>query len=227
MEKAIPKTVGIILDGNRRWAKERGLPKLEGHRRGAENLRACIGWAKDAGVETLIVYGFSTENWNRTEEEVSGLMDLIAGFSAHILPRALEMGIRICFIGTLDKLPEKTLASIKALEEKTRDGDGITLVVALSYGGRAEIVDAVKRLSESERGALTEESFGNMLWTAGIPDPDVIIRTGGQKRLSNFLLWQCAYSELFFIETYWPAFTQEMFHDILREYGNRQQNRGR
>ncbi len=225
--ESIPKTIGIILDGNRRWAKERGLPSLEGHRQGAENLRACITWAREAGVETLIVYGFSTENWNRTEEEVSGLMQLIAGFSAQIAPRALESGTRIRFIGTLDKLPEKTRASIAALEEKTKEGNGIELVVALSYGGRAEIIDAVKRVSEREREVLTEELFAEKLWTAGTADPDLIIRTGGQKRLSNFLLWQCAYSELFFVDEYWPAFTKEAFDDILREYGNRQQNRGK
>jgi undecaprenyl diphosphate synthase len=227
MEKSIPKTVGIILDGNRRWAKERGLPTLEGHRQGAETLRACLKWAKDAGVTTLIVYGFSTENWKRTEEEVSGLMDMIAHFAKEMVPRALETGTRIRFIGLLEKLPEKTRASIAALEKKTQEGEGIELVVALSYGGRAEIVEAMKRVSESEKETLTEEVFGGKLWTAGILDPDLIIRTGGQKRLSNFLLWQCAYSELFFIDTYWPAFTQEMFHDILREYGNRQQNRGK
>lgn len=225
--ESIPKTVGIILDGNRRWAKERGLPALEGHRQGAETLRACLSWAREAGVQTLIVYGFSTENWKRTKEEVSGLMNMIGVFAKDIVPRALETGARIRFIGLLGKLPEKTRESIKALEEKTKSGDGIELVVGLSYGGRAEIVEAVKNMSEEERGALTEETFGEKLWTTGIPDPDLIIRTGGQKRLSNFLLWQSAYSELFFIDAYWPAFTKEEFDDILREYGKRQQNRGK
>lgn len=227
MENAIPKTVGIILDGNRRWAKERNLPTLEGHRQGAQTLRACLKWANDAGVKTLIVYGFSTENWKRTEEEVSGLMDMISHFAKEMVPRALETGTRIRFIGLLETLPKKTRASIAALEEKTKNGEGIELIVALSYGGRAEIVDAVKRISESEKETLTEESFDKKLWTTDIPDPNIIIRTGGQKRLSNFLLWQCAYSELFFVDTYWPAFTKEEFDAILRGYGNRQQNRGK
>ncbi|NTV44836.1 MAG: di-trans,poly-cis-decaprenylcistransferase [Candidatus Yonathbacteria bacterium] len=222
-----PKTVGIILDGNRRWAKEQGLPKIEGHRKGAENLQTCIGWARDAGVETLIVYGFSTENWNRTEEEVSGFMELIAFFAESIKARAIDAGTHVRFIGKLDMLPARTREKIDALEAETAGGTVITLVVALSYGGRAEILNAIGRLSEEDRATLTEESFGAKLWTAGLPDPDLIIRTGGQQRLSNFLPWQSVYSELFFTPTFWPAFTQEEFNSILAAYGTRLINKGK
>jgi len=222
-----PKTVGIILDGNRRWAKERGLPTIEGHRNGAENLQTCVGWAREAGVRTLIVYGFSTENWNRTEEEVSGFMELIAFFAESIKTRAIEAGTRVRFIGKLDMLPARTREKIDALEAETAKGTSITLVVALSYGGRAEILNAIGKLSENERASLTEELFASKLWTAGMPDPDVIIRTGGQQRLSNFLPWQSVYSELFFTPTYWPAFSKEEFDAILATYATRVINKGK
>jgi len=222
-----PRTVGIIMDGNRRWAKEQGLPTIEGHRKGVETLQACTRWAYEMGVKTLIVYAFSTENWQRSEEEVTGIMDLVAFFSEYIADTAIKEGVRIQFIGKRDMLPEKTLQKIETLERATAIGTTITLVVALSYGGRLEIVEAARSLSESDRAELTEESFAKKLWTADISDPDIIIRTGGQKRLSNFLLWQSAYSELFFTPTYWPAFTRDEFARMVTEYGERVRNGGK
>jgi undecaprenyl diphosphate synthase len=227
ISNTIPQTVGIILDGNRRWAQEYGLPIIDGHRRGVETLEECVAWVRDAGIRNLIVYGFSTENWKRSEEEVSDLMELVTFFSGAIKKRAIKEGIKVHFIGMRDRLPEHTRVAIDTLEHDTAQGKCVTLVVALSYGGRAEIVEAARSLSESERAALTEESFAEKLWTAGIPDPDIIIRTGGQQRLSNFLPWQSVYSELFFTATYWPAFTHEEFDDILATYGTRVINKGK
>ena len=225
--QSIPQTIGIIMDGNRRWAKEQGLPTIEGHRRGAETLQECTRWAYEMGIKTLIVYAFSTENWQRSEEEVAGIMDLVAFFSDFIADKAIKEGVQVRFIGKRDMLPEKTLQKIEELEKVTAEGKVVTLAVALSYGGHLEIVEAIRHLTEEERATLTEESFAQKLWTAGIADPDIIIRTGGQQRLSNFLSWQSAYSELFFTSTFWPAFTRDEFEGIVAEYGGRVRNGGK
>ncbi len=223
-----PKTIGIMMDGNRRWARERNMSVHEGHREGMKKLLDCVAWAKDAGVQYLIVYAFSTENWRRSEEEVSDLKEVALEFTRVYTHVAKKEKVRVQVIGQRNRLSDTLREKFAYMERETdTDEAELTLVVAASYGGRAEIVEAVKNMSEEERGALTEETFGEKLWTAGIPDPDLIIRTGGQKRLSNFLLWQSAYSELFFIDTYWPAFTKEEFDDILHAYGKRQQNRGK
>ncbi len=229
--KNIPACVGIILDGNRRWAKERNLPVFEGHNEGYENLKRCASWAKKAGVENLIVYAFSTENWKRKEEEVSMLMKL---FERMVIKEAEELkkeGVRIKFIGQVNKFSQKIKDGMARLEKETEKFEKYTLAICISYGGRAEILSAVKRVvfekNKEEIEKMSEEDFSGLLWTGGIADPDLIIRTGGEQRLSNFLPWQSVYSELFFTDTYWPDFSQNEFLKILDDFSLRERRRGK
>jgi len=224
-EKKIPNCIGIIMDGNRRWAKKRMLPTLNGHKKGYEVLKECLRWAKEKGVKYMIVYAFSTENWKRSDEEVSYLMDIFRKAVLSELDSLREEKARILIAGKKSLLPEDIQLSAKKLEEDTKDEDEVTLVIALSYGGRPEIVEAVNKAIK-EGKEVSEETFGDYLWTAGVPDPDLIIRSGGEKRLSNFLPWQSVYSELFFTDTYWPDFSKEEFEKILDEYATKKRRNG-
>ena len=212
--------LAIIMDGNGRWAEKRHLPRIMGHRAGAEALDRCMHYCKAAGIRYLTVYAFSTENWKRSEEEVTGLMKLLSGFVHSKEKELLAEGVRFRVIGRRSDLSEKLQAEIAALEEKTKAGD-FTLIVALSYGGREEIVRAAMKF----RGG-TEEDFANCLDTAGLPDPDLVIRTSGEQRISNFLLWQSAYSEYYFTETLWPDFDQVEFDRALASYAKRERRMG-
>ncbi len=225
---AIPKTIGIIMDGNRRWAKENNLPSLEGHRRGYEKLKEVVDWCDKAGIKNLVVYGFSTENWNRAKEEVDYLMDL---FRTLLLNDAEEMkkkGARMKIVGEKERFSKDIQELMTKAEELTKDGDA-TLWLALSYGGRAEILEAARKISKKQLKSedITEETFARELWTDGMPDPEIILRTSGEQRLSGFLPWQGVYSELFFTKTYWPAFSKEEFDAILKEYGERERRFGK
>lgn len=226
----IPACIGVIIDGNRRWAKGRGLPGPAGHNEGAKRLKEFVRWAYDAGVQYVISYAFSTENWSRTVEEVDHLMNLLRRFLKDNLKEMIKEEVRVRIIGQRERFAEDIQELFDEVEAKTKDFAKGTLVFALSYGGRAELLDAAKRLaagkSEEEIGHMTEEVFSTHLWTKDIPDPDMIIRTGGEKRLSNFLPWQSAYSELFFTDTLWPAFTKEEFHRMLDEFAHRERRRG-
>jgi undecaprenyl diphosphate synthase len=228
--KNIPQCVGIIMDGNRRWARERGLPTLEGHRQGAEKLSKIALWCKKLGIPNVIVYAFSTENWNRTEKEVNYLMGIFSDFISKKSAELKKENIKIKFVGQLDRLAPDLQEGIKQLEKETNEGSN-TLCVAVSYGGRAEILQATKIIARhnkiEEIESMQEEDFAKYLWTKDLSDPDIIIRTGSEKRLSNFLLWQSVYSELFFSKTYWPAFTETEFADIIKEYSERQRRRGK
>lgn len=221
----VPVCVGIILDGNRRWAKEHGLPKMEGHRRGYERLLDCTRWARDRGVKHLVAYAFSTENWNREIEEVSYLMNLLREAATKGLQDLAKENVRVRFIGTRDRLDADLVEAMERVEKESATND-FTLWICLSYGGRAEIVAATVAAAK-EGGTLTEESLRAHFWSAEMPDPDIIIRPGGEKRLSNFLLWQAAYSELFFIEEKWPAFTEKILDSILAEFEQRERRRGK
>lgn len=221
----IPRSIGIIMDGNRRWAKARGLPTLEGHRRGYEKVREVLGWAKDSGVGAVVVYAFSTENWNRAKEEVSYLMDLFRRVIGSLVADAKENGTRIIFIGDRTRVPEDIRTLMEDAEKATTSNSAFTLGIALSYGGRDEILRAIARASEIGK-KLSESEFSALLDTADIPDPDLIIRTSGEKRLSGFLPWQAVYSELFFVETMWPDFSREEFDRILNEYDERERRYG-
>ena len=215
------------MDGNRRWAKDRGLPTIEGHRQGYETLKACVSWAEEAGVENIIVYAFSTENLKRrAEEEVSYLMQLIRFAVEKQLSDMLKKGVRIRFLGQWELLPEDIQKHMRSIEDKSKNNTNLTLGIALSYGGRAEVVAAIKKLPTESLQNITEENFSNYLWTSGIPDPDLIIRTGGAKRLSNFLPWQSVYSELYFTDTYWPAFSKEEFIQALDQFAGTKRNFG-
>lgn len=218
--------IGIILDGNRRWAKEKNLPSFEGHRRGFENLKATARWVLARAIPHLIVFAFSTENWNRSDEEISYLMDI---FRTTIDDSVSELGkenIRVRFVGQRERFAEDIQRGMDEAEEKTRENTGMTLWVCLSYGARAEIV-AAAQAARAHDGMLTEELIRQHLWTAEMPDPDIIIRTGGAQRLSNFLLWQAAYSELFFIQPYWPDFNEELLDRVLAEYAERERRMGK
>ncbi|KND51175.1 MAG: di-trans,poly-cis-decaprenylcistransferase [Parcubacteria bacterium C7867-001] len=224
---SVPRSVGIILDGNRRWAKARNLPTLEGHRRGAEKLKELISWSNEAGIGELILYAFSTENWNRAPEEVAYLMDLFVEFFGTWKDEAKKQKVRIRFIGERGRFSPKVQEVMTLAEEETKDGTSGILTFALSYGGRAEILDAVNTLLAKDREQVTEEELRGAMWSAGLSDPDIIIRTGGEKRLSNFLTWQSVYSELFFIDTQLPDFSKEEFNAILAEYAERERRHGK
>ena len=225
MDANLPQCIGIILDGNRRWAKERGMPSLEGHRRGMDRLAEAVRWVRDRGIPHLVVYAFSTENWNRTEEEVLYLMDLFRSMTEKQLSELAKEGVCIRFVGQRERFDERLRDLMRRAEETSIKNEKITLWVCLSYGGRAEIADAARAAAAA--GEVTEDSLAAHLWTAGMPDPDVVIRPGGEKRLSNFLPWQSVYSELFFIREYWPDFSETLLDAILTEYGTRERRNGK
>lgn len=224
---SIPQCIGIILDGNRRWAKANGLSTLEGHRRGYEKIKDIMSWAKEAAVPFVVVYAFSTENWNRSLKEVSYLMGLFKEALTHKLQELKKEGLRVRCIGERSRFSSELQELMRTAEEETAPLPGPTLVLALSYGGRAEILQAARRVATEGKTGVTEEEFSSYLWSAGIPNPDLIIRTGGEKRLSGFLTWQSVYSELFFIDTYLPDFSKGEFQDILTEFGRRERRMGR
>ena len=223
---ALPRCVGIIMDGNRRWAKAHGLPTFEGHRRGYAKLKQLTVWAKEANVPYVIVYAFSTENWNRTKEEVGYLMGLFRIMMNDLLSNATTEKIRIIFLGEREQFSADLVESMQAVEEKTKKFTTLTLGVALSYGGRKEILRAVQSLAPGEIANLDEETFGKKLWSKDFPDADMIVRTSGEQRISGFLTWQSVYSELFFTDTYWPAFSKKEFMSLMRQYGERKRRHG-
>ena len=220
----VPRHIAVIMDGNGRWAKGRGLPRLAGHRAGADALDRAMHLCKEAGVEFLTVYAFSTENWKRSKEEVGGLMALLSTYIKSKERELVANSVRFRVIGRRGDLSEKLQKEIAGLEERT-SGGAFTLVVALSYGGRDEIVRAAQRAALAG-GCATEEDFSRYLDTAGIHDPDLIIRTSGEQRLSNFLLWQAAYAEFYFTDVLWPDFGREEFERALESYSRRERRLG-
>lgn len=224
----IPAHVAIIMDGNGRWAKARGLPRLAGHRAGTKNLRPIIRAAADIGIKHLTFYAFSTENWNRPEEEVSGLMSLLAEFLETELQELHKEGARLLHIGHLEGLAPSLRKKVEDAIELTKNNNRIDVILAFNYGGRDEIITAVKKLIEA--GTPTEsinvQIMSEAMFTAGTPDPDIVIRTSGEKRTSNFLTWQTVYSEWFFPEVFWPDFSKENLHQILTEYAKRDRRFG-
>jgi len=213
--------VAIITDGNGRWARARGLPVGEGHRAGADNLKDRLRDAGELGVRELTVYSFSTENWSRPEDEVSGLMAMFAERIVDETPELHENGVRMRFIGRREGVDPKLVEQMRWAEELTDDNDKITLFVAFNYGGRAEIVDAAKRFTGGD-----EEDFRKLLYAPEMHDPDLIIRTSGEQRLSNYLLWQSAYSELVFRDELWPDFDRAAFEASIEEYRARRRRFG-
>ena len=222
-----PKSIGIIMDGNRRWAKEQGLGTIRGHQAGLEKIKDVIAWSLEAGAQELIFYAFSTENWNRTTEEVGALLGLIEFAFENWIAEIIEKDIRVRVIGERSRFSKVIQENIGKAEEKSKNGKRATIVFALSYGGRAEIFAAVKQLQNNKVVEITEEIFEANMWSSGLLNPDLLIRTGGEKRLSNFLPWQSVYSELFFTDTKWPALTKEEFISILADFAQRNRRRGR
>ena len=218
--------VGIILDGNRRWAKERTLPQLEGHRAGFEKIKDTVRFVRASGVKHLAVYAFSTENWNRKPEEVSYLMDLFMEMAQKQMRDIGREGVRIRFAGQRARFSKELQQAMDEVEKETATHDAFTLWACLSYGGHAEIVAAARAVAAAGE-EITEESLAHHLWTEGMPEPDIIIRTSGEKRLSGFLTWQSVYSELFFTDTKWPDFSEAEFNAILAEFAARERRRGK
>ena len=226
--KKIPTTIGVIVDGNRRWARARGLPTLEGHRAGYHKVKELLSWARDAGVKNSIFYVFSTENWKRASEEVVYLMDLLRSvFLENEIAKFRKEGVRIRIVGDRTMLAADLQNLIAKAEDDTKDQTKMILALALSYGGRHEIVSAVNEVLKEDKKEISEDDFSNYLWTTGIPDPDLIIRTGGERRLSNFLPWQSVYSELFFTDTFFPDFSKEEFLHILDDFASRERRFGK
>ena len=218
------------MDGNRRWAVEKGMSKLDGHKYGAEKISEVIDWTMENDIEHLILYAFSTENWNRSKMEIDVIMRLFENFIENEMDKIIEKKVSIKFIGKKEMFSNKLKGLMSKVEEKSK-GFNTILYMAMSYGGRLEIVEAVKRIysekTEEEVQFLTEDEFEKYLWSNGMKDPEIIIRTGGDTRLSNFLLWKAAYSELIFIETKWPDFSKEEFENILENYKKAKINKGK
>lgn len=216
-----PRYVAIITDGNGRWASERGLPVQEGHRAGADTVKARVRDAAEFGVEELTVFSFSTENWSRSEEEVSGLMQMFSERIERETPELDAEGVRMRFIGRREGVPGALDAQMEEAEARTAANQRITLFIAFNYGGRAEILDAARGFNGE-----TDEDFRQRLYAPDMHDPELLIRTSGEQRISNYLLWQCAYSEFVFRDELWPDFDREAFADSLAEYGRRERRFG-
>ncbi|HHV37133.1 MAG TPA: isoprenyl transferase [Candidatus Cloacimonetes bacterium] len=202
----MPRHIGIIMDGNGRWASKRLRPRLFGHQEGAKAIRRVVEITVELKLEYLTFYAFSTENWNRPDDEVKGLLKLLKDRLIKEIPELNKQNIYVQFIGTKDRLDPQYLADIEKMAEMTHDNDGMTVNIAFNYGGRQEIIEAVKGMNPEEIASLTPENMNRYLWTKGQPDPDLIIRTSGEHRLSNFLLWQSAYSEIYITDVLWPDF---------------------
>lgn len=228
----IPAHVALILDGNGRWAKKRGLPRQMGHKKGCETVEQIVEDAARLGIRYLTVYGFSTENWKRPEEEVGALMQLFRYYTKRLLKIAVANNIRVKMIGERSRFAADIVEGINRLEESTRDNTGLTFVIAVNYGSRDEITRAVKKImADVKDGKLKEEQmteavFASYLDTKDIPDPDLLIRTSGELRLSNYLLWQLAYSELYVTDCLWPDFSREELLEAIRQYSKRERRFG-
>jgi undecaprenyl diphosphate synthase len=224
-----PQHVAIIMDGNGRWAKERGLPRLAGHKAGGENIHPVVKSFAANGVRYLTLYAFSTENWNRPRVEVSGLLGLLSRKIDQETQAFHQENVRLVHLGRVDRLPQRLRKKVKAAVELTKNNTGLTLCLAFDYGGRDEIVQAARQIADAgiPGDNIDESVFVRYLYSSGIPDPDLVIRTGGESRLSNFLLWQAAYSELYFTPVLWPDFGCEDIEKALLQYQRRQRRFGR
>ncbi len=231
-ETSIPKHIAIIMDGNRRWAKQRNIETKLGHKEGAENLKRIAKHANQKGIKYLTVYAFSTENWKRTKEEIGALMILLQKYVEDFLKDDNLDNIRVNVIGDISKLEKGLQKSIQKIVEKSKENTGLTLNIAFNYGGRAEIVKAMQKIGNQIKNEeiqiedINEELVEKSLYTQGMPEPDLLIRTGGQQRISNFLLWQLAYTEFVFVSKYWPDFSNEDLDEAIRNFESRNRNFG-
>ncbi|MBR3395572.1 MAG: isoprenyl transferase [Firmicutes bacterium] len=228
----VPAHIAIIMDGNGRWAKEKGMVRLKGHQAGMESLREIVRACSDMGVKVLTVYAFSTENWKRPIEEVSGIFALLVRYVAKELKELNENNVQIRMLGDIDPLPADAKKAAQKAVDSTKDNTGLIFCIAINYGGRAEIVRAARLLAKQAAegqlvpASIDEAMFASQLYTADLPDPDLIIRTGGEMRLSNFLTWQSAYSELYVTDTYWPDFTPDKLQEAIDAFNGRDRRYG-
>ena len=232
MNPNIPHHVAIIMDGNGRWAKKKGLPKIAGHRAGVKSAEESIKSAKESGVKILTLYTFSTENWKRPKYEVNALFKLLENYIDKELESLNKNDIKLSVIGRIDRLPQIVREKLIKAIDRTKDNKSLILNIALNYGSRQEIVDAVKKIAKDHKAGLLElesideNTFGNYLYTSGMPDPDLLIRTSGEMRVSNFLLWQISYAEIYVTEKLWPDFRKSDFKKAVQEYGMRERRYG-
>jgi undecaprenyl diphosphate synthase len=230
---ALPKHVAIIMDGNGRWAKKRLLDRIKGHEKGADSVRQIVEACGKIGVPILTLFAFSTENWQRPKKEVTALMVLLKKFLVSERPNLMDKGVRLNAIGDLDRLPKEVRDELDKTIRLTSANDTVTVNLALSYGARAEIVRMARQICEEVKSGrlqsneITDETVSNYLYTAGIPDPDLLIRTSGEMRISNFMLWQIAYAEIFITDTLWPDFNENEFYEILKRFQMRERRFGR
>jgi len=222
----VPKHVAIIMDGNGRWAKKRGLPRLAGHRKGAENITNIVRAADDLGLSYLTLFTFSIENWRRPKAEVNGLMDLFEQVLDEKLPELMENNVRLNLIGNIDAIRKSTRNRFEEAVKKTDPNTGLILTIALNYSGRDDIARAVKKMLADNLGDLSEDKISDYLDTAGMPDPELLIRTSGEARISNFLLWQIAYSEVYFCDVLWPDFKGEHLYEAINDFQKRERRFG-
>ncbi len=229
----VPEHIAIILDGNGRWAKSRGLSRTEGHKQGVKNLEMLLDEFKDLNVKYLTLYVFSTENWKRPTFEINNLMLLLNKYLTDKLDQLISENVRLKVIGDIEKLPNKTKSLINDATQKTKDNSGLTLILAINYGSRPEIINAIKNLAfdalnnKIDVNTIDESTFSNYLYTCDIPDPDLLIRTSGEYRLSNFLLWQCAYTEFWYTDVLWPDFSKEDLYKALGNFSKRKRRFGK
>ena len=223
----LPKHITIIMDGNGRWAKQRGKERIYGHIEGAESVRACCELAVEMGIEYLSLYAFSTENWNRPKDEIMGLMSLMAKTILEEKPTFQKNNIRFMVLGDRSQLSDELIRDIDKAMEETSANTGLTLIVFLSYSGKWDIEQAAARYAEDVKKGVSDCVFEDYLCTKGIPDPDLLIRTSGEQRISNFLLWQCAYTEFYFTDTLWPDFRKPQFRSAIETYASRERRFGK
>ena len=225
-ELKIPRHIAFIMDCNGRWAGQRGLQRSDGHRAGAEALKNMLDACSEQGIEVVTVYAFSCENWSRPQSEIKFLFSLISKFAKKELQNYADRGYRVMFSGDLTQLPQSTKNAIKKVMDYSKNNTGMIVNIALNYGARQEIVRAVNMILQSGIRNIDEQMFEDCLYTAGLPQLDLIVRSSGEKRLSNFMLWQCAYSELIFLDKYWPDFDKDTLIEILKEYSSRDRRFG-
>jgi len=223
----LPRHLAIIMDGNGRWATKRGLPRTAGHKAGSETFAKTVDACNRLGIQVLTVYAFSTENWQREEEEVNGILKLMHTYIVKYMPKLMELNIRLRILGDMSYFDEESRTALTESEKKTENNTGLNLCVALSYGGRNEIKQAVNALIASGVTLVTEDMLSAHMYTGGLPDPDLVIRTGGEKRISNFLLWQSAYAEYYFSDILWPDFNEDCLKEAIAEYGRRKRRFGK
>lgn len=226
-ETRIPRHIAIIMDGNGRWAKKRMLPRTAGHKVGLDTFVDTVDSCSDMGIEYLTVYAFSAENWNRDPSEVSALMELMSRGIVKYEPEMVRKNIRLKLLGDIGRFEEKYRSSLLSVEERLSKNSGMVLCICLSYGGRQELVNAFNRLAAQGKTEITEKDIEQNLYSAGVPDPDLVIRTSGEYRISNFLLWQSAYSEYYFTDVYWPDFNKAELLKAIESYSKRERRFGR